>query len=197
MALITKADWTCEKNQCINPLDGLGLKKDFTRQVKSILANWIIAQCMMCSLSLSLRETDQSYITKGDVSLSHAVHIYNHKISSRNPSDKINGTTLKTLQRMGINTIQDFGKWIMDKDGTILLQSWQLMFDRSWTQATRKNWKTVTTLLRDHLQIDDMISRPLDLAIPRQTRQMNAENQIRNLVNICRFPPSRATDGKT
>jgi hypothetical protein len=197
MALITKADWTCEKNQCMNPLDGIGLRKDFTRQVKSIPANWIIAQCMMCSLSLSLRETDQSHLAKGDVSLSHAVHIYNHKISSRNPSDKINGTTLKTLQRMGINTIQDFRKWNMDKHGAITLQSRQLTFDRSWTQAARKNWKVVAVLLRDHLRLDDMVSGPLDLAIPRQNRQTNAENQIRDLVHICGFPPSRATDGKT
>jgi hypothetical protein len=42
-----------------------------------------------------------------------------------------------------------------------------------------------------------MVSGPLDLAIPRQIQQMNAEYQIWNLVNICGFPPSRATDGKT
>jgi hypothetical protein len=162
----------------MNPLDGIGLEKDFTHQVKSILANWIIAQCMMHSLSLSLRETDQSYIAKGDVSLSHTVHIYNHKISSRNPSDKINGMTLKTLQRMGINTIQDFGKWNMDKHGAIALQNRQLTFDRSWTQAARKNWKVITALLQDHLRLDDMVSGPLDLAIPRQIQQMNAEYQI-------------------
>ena len=97
MALITKADWTYEKNQCMNPLNRIGLRKDFTCQVKSIPANWIIAQCMMHSLSLSLREMDQSHLAKGDISLSHAVHIYNHKISSRNPLDKINTMALKTL----------------------------------------------------------------------------------------------------
>ena len=197
MALITKADWTCEKNGCINPLDGTSPKKDITCQVKLIPANWIIAQHMMHSLSLSMRETDQSHIAKGEVSLSHAVHIYNHKISSRNPSYKINGTTLKTLQRMGINTIQDLGNWIIDEHGTITLQSRQLTFDKHWTQAARKNWKTVTTLLRDHLQLDDMVTGPLDLAIPRQIRQTKAENQIQNLVNICGFPPSRATNGTT
>lgn len=127
MALIMKADWTCEKNQCINLLNEIGLEKDCRWQVKSIPANWIIAQHMMHSLSFSLRETDQLYITKGDVSLSHVVHIYNHKISSRNPSYKINGTIFKTLQCMGINTIQDFGKWNIDKHGIIALQSWQVM----------------------------------------------------------------------
>ena len=98
---------------------------------------------------------------------------------------------------MGINIIQDFGKWNMDKHGAIALQSRQLTFDRSWIQTARKNWKVVTALLRDHLRLDNMVSGPLDLAIPRQTRQTNAENQIRDLVNICGFPPSRATNGKT
>ena len=197
MALITKADWTCERNQCINPIDGIGLEKDFTRQVKSIPANWIIAQHVMRSLSLSLRETGQSYIAKGDVSLSHAIHVYNHKISSMNPSHKINGTTLRTLQRMGMNTIQDFGKWIVDDHGTITLRNRQLTFDRTWTQAARKNWNIVTDLLHEHLQLDDLVSGPLELAIPRETRQTRAENQIRDLVNICGFPPSQATDGAT
>ena len=98
---------------------------------------------------------------------------------------------------MGINIIQDFRKWNMDKHGAIALQSRQLTFDRSWIQTAHKNWKVVTALLRDHLRLDDMVSGPLDLAIPRQTRQTNAENQIRDLVNICGFPLSRATNGKT
>ena len=61
MALITKMDWTCEKCGCVNPLDGQGLHKDCTRQIKSIPASWIIAQRMMRSMSLSLKEINQSY----------------------------------------------------------------------------------------------------------------------------------------
>ena len=85
----------------------------------------------------------------------------------------------------------------MDKHGAITLQSWQLTFDRSWTQAACKNWKVITALLQDYLQLNDMVSGPLDLVIPRQNWQTNAENQIWDLVNICRFPPSQATDSKT
>jgi hypothetical protein len=47
MALITRADWICEKAGCINPIDGKGLKKDFTRQAKSIPSSWIEAQKIM------------------------------------------------------------------------------------------------------------------------------------------------------
>ena len=197
MALIMKADWTCEKNQCINPIDGIGLKRNLICQVKSIPANWIIAQHVMHSLSLSLRETNQSYIAKGDVSLSHAIQVYNHKISSKNLPQKINGTTLRTIQHMGINTIQDFGKWIIDDSGIIAVQNWQITFDKTWTQAGCKNWTTITNLLGEHLRLNDLVSGPLDLAIPRQTQQTIAENQIRNLINICGFPPCQAMDGKT
>ena len=54
MAHITRADWICEKCGCINPLDEIGLKKDCTRQTKSIPTSWIVAQKMMHSMSLTL-----------------------------------------------------------------------------------------------------------------------------------------------
>jgi hypothetical protein len=56
----------------------------------------------MSTLSLSLKETDQSYIPKGDVSLAHALNIFNHKIATTDPSLKINGTA---LQRKDIKKI--------------------------------------------------------------------------------------------
>ena len=80
MALITRAEWICEKAGCINLIDGKGLEKDFTCHAKLIPSSWIEAQKIMHRLQLSLRETDQSYIAKGEVSLSHAVNVYNHKI---------------------------------------------------------------------------------------------------------------------
>ncbi|KDR77658.1 hypothetical protein GALMADRAFT_119768 [Galerina marginata CBS 339.88] len=197
MALITRTDWICEKNQCLDPLDGIGLQKNYTRQLKSIPAGWITAQHTMHNLSLSLRETDQSHITKGDVSLSHAVQVYNHKITPIDPSRKINKITLGTLRRMKINTVHDLGKWIIDDDGTIALQSRQVTFDRTWTQAARKNWNFVANALHQNLHLDDLINGPVDLAIPRLTRQTRAENQIQGLVTSCGFQPSRETDGKT
>ena len=78
MARITLMDWTCEKNGCIYPLDGLGLQRDFSRQSRAIPAEWITARKAMKDLSLSLRQTDQSYIINGDVSLSHVMHVCNH-----------------------------------------------------------------------------------------------------------------------
>jgi len=197
MALITRADWTCEKNGCINPLDGIGLKKDHLRQMKYIPANWIIAQKMMQSISLSLRETDQSYIAKGEVSLPHVINIYNHKISTANPTMKITGTALRTLRRMNIENLRDIGKWIFNDDGTITIHAHEQRFDQSWTSPARKNWASITKTLHEHLCIDDLLCGTTELAIPKPTRQERAEDYIRKLVNVSGFEPSKATDGRT
>jgi hypothetical protein len=187
MALITRADWTCEKNGCVNPLDGIGLQKDHLHRIKSIPANWIIAQKMMGSISLFLREMDQSYIAEGEVSLSHAINIYNHNISSENSSMKINGTALRTLSRMDIKNIRDLGKWAFNDDGSVTIHKHGVVFDRSWTAPARKNWDVITNTLREHLRIEDLLSGPTELAIPKCMRQKRAEDYIRKLVNVSGF----------
>lgn len=70
MAKITMADWTCEKNGCVYPLDGDGLLKGFSHYARSIPGGWIIAQKVMRDLPapLSLRMTDQSSLVDGEVS---------------------------------------------------------------------------------------------------------------------------------
>lgn len=52
MALISLADWTCSINDCVNPLDGLGILQDSTRRLQyhTIPAAWIIAQKEMGSM---------------------------------------------------------------------------------------------------------------------------------------------------
>ena len=120
MAHITKADWMCEKCGCVNPLEGQGLQKDCTRHMKLIPASWITAQKMMRSISLSLRETDQSYISKGEVSLTHAINLVNLKVSIDHLALKISGTALRTLQRMNIKNLRDVGEWEIDHDGTVI-----------------------------------------------------------------------------
>ena len=197
MALITKADWTCEKAGCINPIDGKGLEKDFACQAKSIPSSWIEAQKIMRRLKLSLRETDQSYIAKSEVSLSHAINVYNHKISAQNANLKINGTTLRTITLKNIVSIKDFGSWTFNNDGRITLKAKAQLFSKSWSQAASRNWKVVSQHLDEHLQIDDLISGPLDLAIPKPIQQLRVENIIRTMGNVSQFTPSKATDGNT
>jgi hypothetical protein len=63
MALITQADWTCKKNGCVNPLDGISLQKDHLRWIESIPANWIIAQrWWILFLSFSEKQTSHTLL---------------------------------------------------------------------------------------------------------------------------------------
>jgi hypothetical protein len=197
MAHITRADWICEKCGCINPLDEMGLEKDCTRQTKSIPTSWIVAQKMMRSMSLTLKETDQSYISKGEVSLAHTINILNHKISTEHPNLKVNGTALRTLQRMNIKNLRDIGKWEFNDDGTITIQPFDQKFDKKWTLPARRNWTIITNALHDHLQMDDLLNGYTELAISRDTRKAQAEEYIRDLVRVSGFNPSKATDGRT
>ena len=99
------ADWTCEKNGCVYPLDGDGLQKGFLHYVQSIPAGWIIAQQVMKDLPtpLSLRMTDQSSLAGGEVSLSHVVNVCNHQ----NPQKfaDLNGNMLRSLRTKGIQSL--------------------------------------------------------------------------------------------
>jgi hypothetical protein len=197
MANITRADWICEKCGCINPLDEKGLEKDCTRQAKSIPTSWIVAQKMMRSMSLTLKETDQSYISKGEVSLTHTINILNHKISTEHPNLKVSGMAIRTLQRMNVKNLQDVGKWEFNNDGTITIQPIDREFGKNWTLPAHRNWAIIAKALHEHLQIDDLLNGYTELAVPRDARKAHAEQYIRDLVRVSGFHPSKATDGRT
>jgi len=98
LAKITMADWMCEKNGCVYPLDGDGLLRGFSHCLWSIPAGWIIAQKVMRGLlkPLSLRMSDQLFMANGEVSLSH-INICNHQNhqNSQKLAD-LNGNTLRS-----------------------------------------------------------------------------------------------------
>ena len=147
MAKITMADWMCEKNGCVYPLDGDGLLKGFTHCMRSIPAGWVIAQKVMRSLPtpLSLRMTDQSFMADGEVSLSHVVNICNHR-NSQKLAD-LNGHTLRSLWVKGIRNLHDVGRWVIGKSGEVLISEHEQSFDRTWSLAARRNWTTLTNAL--------------------------------------------------
>ena len=78
VALVTLADWPCRINGCITPIDGLGLRCNFSHSYKKIPATWIIAQNTMMDLNpkLSLHLTDYSHILHGKISISDAINLY-------------------------------------------------------------------------------------------------------------------------
>ena len=195
MAIITLMDWMCEKNGCRYPLDGIGSRKDFTRFFRSIPAGWIVAQKLMIDLSLFLRQTDQSYITQGDVSLTHV--LYASDLSTLQIPSKVNGVTLRSLRLKGIQNLKDIGNWVIDRNGDIVISVNAPSFDKTWSLAARNNWMKLATALNQALHMDDLVNGDVDLAIPKRLRLLKAEATIRSLANVCNFPPSMFSEGDT
>ena len=77
IARLTLTDWMCSINNCTYPLDGKGLNQNFTHYWKRIPTAWIIVQQYMGSngLRLALHCTDISYISSGDIIISHVLNV--------------------------------------------------------------------------------------------------------------------------
>jgi hypothetical protein len=136
MARITMSDWTCDKNGCVHLLDGKGLDRDFSHYTRSIPASWIISQKAMATLTpkLSLQMTDQSFIIKGDISISRVILCTdNHHLLGN--SDKLNGTTICSLRSKGIQTLADMGSWQKDGSGQLTFITKHIATDATWTSA--------------------------------------------------------------
>jgi len=192
LAKITLTDWMCEKNGCSYPLDGEGLWKDFSRLVHSIPSAWLTAHRTLTNLDLSLRQTDQSHILDGEISLTHIVHSY----GNRHPSihTDINGTTFRSLRSKGIRKLADVGKWTIDTCGNIFAHLTRPNLDKSWSAAAQRNWEKLNATIHDRIRIDDIVSGPVELTIPLNTRKRKAENLISSLANVCGFPPSKFSE---
>lgn len=204
MALITLADWTCSINDCINPLTGSGLLKDFTRRLHfhTIPAAWIIAQKQMGALKPPLRllATDHNHILNGDVSISHCLKILK-TLDSTCPS----GIAAYSLRTVGFKQLKQLGKWSSVNHVFRFLPyklDDQLPPSKKPTLAARLNWDKITFAL-SHSPITSFFHGSLDLLIPRIQRRLDAEQYITALALMCNFLPSTsphnnvtwATDG--
>jgi len=179
----------CEKSDCSYLLDGTGLQKDFSRLDQSIPLTWLTAHRILKILDMSLRETDQSYILSGNVSLTHLIRSCSHN----NPQipATINGTLLRCLRLKGIRRFGDAGKWMIDRYGTIFTHIIQSLFDNSWSVAARNNWTKFSDAIHNKMRINDVLSGPADLILPRHIRKENAEHHIVNLAKVCGLPSSQ------
>ena len=204
MALITLADWTCSLNNCVHPLAEPGISKDFSRRThfNTIPAAWIIAQKEMGSMKppLCLLPTDQCYILKGDVSISHCLKLlktHNHSLPS--------GSTAYSLRIAGIRLIKQLGTW-RPLNLKLTFNPFniddQLPAHHRTTSAVKTNWIKATSALAQS-DITWLCYGSTDLLIEPLTRRDNAEHYINALSKTCKFPSSTlshnnrtwATDG--
>ncbi|KAF9002837.1 hypothetical protein BDZ89DRAFT_902567, partial [Hymenopellis radicata] len=108
MACITLADWQCSINGCVNPLDGAGLERRFSRYRGRLPSAWITAQQAMRDpgVMLSLRSTDQSHVLRGDVSLTHVL-----AICRVHEKDVPHGRVWLSLRKKGVSLLRHAGGW--------------------------------------------------------------------------------------
>ncbi|KAF8233571.1 hypothetical protein L208DRAFT_1203923, partial [Tricholoma matsutake] len=159
MALITLADWTCQINRCIYPLDHEGLSRSFTCFLGSIPAAWIIAQDQMSKLGLSLRQTDQSHLLDGHCSISHALSLIKWLVPQ---AEHPNGHAIWSLRSMGFHLLSHIGGWAINSsrgsqlwgtDGSMVPASAGLLDDKSVTSAITGPHTMVMRLLGCNISI--------------------------------------------
>ena len=191
MALITLADWTCNINNCVNPLVDPGILKHFTRRLQyhTIPAAWIIAQKVMGDMKPPLRlcSTNHSHILQGDVSISHSLKLLKtHDVSS--PS----GSAAYSLRAVGVRLVKQLGYWSI-ANGLLKFNPYpindRLPTGKKLSNATRSNWNKINAALSTS-HIDRFFFGSIDLLMPPLQRRDAAENYIQALATTCKFPPS-------
>ena len=188
VANISYADWTCRFNGCGSPIDGKGLDKNFGHRYGLIPATWLVAHKVMGLVNpkLSLRRTDVSHITRGEVSLLHVLNICKtHGLQT------LDGTAVNSLARMGITNLREMGEW--RKNG---IGQWRFEVRRDrpangkrWTEAGKRSWRTAKQML-EKAHITWFFDGPEELLTPRLERQREAEEHIRVLADILEIHPS-------
>jgi hypothetical protein len=188
MARITLSDWTCDINHCIDPLDGPGLARDFTKYAGKIPYGWIAAQKAMglASSPISLKRTDIPEILPGTIVVSHALNIFHH----HNPDQGIpDGNALCSLRLKGLVTLQDFGAWTTQPDGQWSFTPKPRPPAPSWSTAAKSNWEKVRRVL-DRLEMTWFSAGDPDLIISRPHCQEKAERTIRQMAALSKLRPS-------
>ncbi|KAK0208498.1 hypothetical protein DFS33DRAFT_1484845 [Desarmillaria ectypa] len=72
MAQITMADWACTYNSCTFPFEASSLARSFRPSFHGKLPHtWLLAHDVLRSLNVSIRSTDQSNVSLGQLSLTH------------------------------------------------------------------------------------------------------------------------------
>jgi hypothetical protein len=184
MARITLVDWTCSINGCVNPLDSMGLKRNFTHYYGRIPTAWIVAQKGMGRMPshLSLHQTDQSFVPRCEMSITHA-----SKICARNGRVLPHGRTWISLHVRGIQWLHQISKWC----GPVFKVHQVLPFSskRKVDQAAVNAWERMRETIQDALIVWFYTGDP-DLLMERETCCLEAERKIHLFGYVTQLPPS-------
>lgn len=178
MAKITLADWTCYINNCIYPLDGRGLERNFSRFLGSIPSAWLIAHEHLANLRLALRQTDVSFLREGNCSISHVVAAAK---SVPHVDNALTGHAIRSIRSMGFTKLRDLGFWSVDTNQSTLFIVRDIPEGR-WSEAQRRNWTIVKEALA-HTHIGTLYTGQFDLLYTKDHRRVIAENYLRALIS--------------
>lgn len=155
----------------------------FSIRCTSLPAAWVIAHQTLRFLHLSFVDTDQSYISHGEVSLCHIANLVPDSPSSH---------SLVNLAHAGFRRLSDAGSWGMSTLG--LSPSFQISpnlpaYLRS--TAAFKDWPVVQNWLKT-LPWAKLVQGPSsDLLLPPSVRRTTAENYLRALSSTSPYSAHR------
>jgi hypothetical protein len=191
------ANWTCSINHCINPLEGIGILKDFLHciQYHTLPAAWIISQKEMGAIKPLLRlcATDKNHIINGDVSISHCF-----KLIKKHDNTGLDGSPTLSLRNIGFKLVKQLGQWNSVNQIIKFLPhnlDKQLPTRKKPTIPMRRNWDKATNAL-SLSNIHWFFNGSSDLLIPRLQCCENTERYIVALAHTCKFAPSSCDHNK-
>ena len=190
LARITMTDWMCGINKCQYPLEGKGLRRKFMRQEGKIPVAWITAQEIMGKIGLGLRRTDMSYITKGDVSISHCLNVCRPKLDRDVPTLQ----ACKTLESRGVTHLKHLGDWdLWSQHGNrfrVKIRPSADVTSKKWPMNVRGNLAAISSVL-EGMDASWFYDGPPNILLPRHERQEQAESIIKSLSENSPHHPSR------
>ena len=182
MARITLADWTCSINGCRNPLDGSGLHRNFSRYWNKIPGAWIVGQEGMNRTSISLRATDYSFITKGEVSISHLCNLM------PGSTETTHGRLFKSLRARGVQWVHQTGYWTNGLTLNIH-DAPPFPIHRRIDQPGNAAWEAIKGRL-EQVNLTECIHGSHELLESKDYRRTKVETYIRAMANRSNLEPS-------
>ncbi|KAF5385930.1 hypothetical protein D9615_002408 [Tricholomella constricta] len=182
MAQITLADWTCQYNHCSFPLSAPGIHRLASNLSRHIPHSWPTAQTTLRELSLSLSHTDLSFITTGSVNIQHLYSLSCSTPAFTLPHDLIPSRTFNNFLRFNMSTLSHFGTWITDPDTGLPCRFSPINLPPVFPYFLHRDWPLFISWFSFLPAIIYYLSHPDRLLLlPRQSRQLLAENVIRTL----------------
>ncbi|KAF5377888.1 hypothetical protein D9615_006803 [Tricholomella constricta] len=182
MAQVTLADWSCQYNHCSSPLSAPGISRNATNLYRHIPHSWPTAQAALRDTSLTLAQTDLSFIPSGSVNIRHLYSLSCTTPSFTLPHDLIPSRTFNNFQRHDMTTLSHFGSWVFDPDTNLPISFSPTFLPLSCPTSLRRDWPLFTSWfqLLPAILYDLSHADPL-LLLPRRTRQHLAEHTICSL----------------